>query len=411
MSNYKEFWMLGILLIIIVAIFAGIELLQAKQDSPMKPRSIVTTFKDSPQTSRAFTWYTLSPDAATVIQMAEGSGITNFEEADVTTQTGTTSMIDTGDAGLQGSHKVNVTRLNPGTFYTYRVGNGEPNGWSNPAVFKTEGINTTEFTFINVTDPQGITEEDFKLWGKTLDQAFKTFPDASFIVNNGDLTENPENEASWNYFFDYTQAWLNSYSLMPATGNHDEVDGNAERFLSHFNLPDNGAKDVNPGTSYSFDYGTAHFIFLNSESKVKKQTEWLRADLSATNQPWIIVAMHHGPYGGNQKKSTVDSWVPLFDEFGVDLVLQGHNHEYSRSYPLLGNQIVEDGSGTVYVVTNASGGKLNEKKEDQFYHRVHLQNGKPMFAGIRINGDTLKYEAYDIDGLVIDEFNLTNKKA
>ncbi|MNE94947.1 hypothetical protein D3C80_1929710 [compost metagenome] len=90
-------------------------------------------------------------------------------------------------------------------------------------------------------------------------------------------------------------------------------------------------------------------------------------------------------------------------------MLQGHNHEYSRSYPLKGNQIVEDGSGTVYVVTNAAGGKLNEKKEDRFYHRVHLQSGKQMFAGIRINDSSLTYEAFDIDGLLVDSFMLQSK--
>lgn len=114
------------------------------------------------------------------------------------------------------------------------------------------------------------------------------------------------------------------------------------------------------------------FVYLNTESKVKKQTEWLKADLAATNQPWIIVALHHGPYGGNQNDALLDKWVPLFDEFGVDLVLQGHNHEYSRSYPLKGNQIVKDGDGTVYVVTNAAGSKFNKKKDDLYYHADHF---------------------------------------
>ncbi|SFM37248.1 hypothetical protein SAMN03159341_12911 [Paenibacillus sp. 1_12] len=106
-------------------------------------------------------------------------------------------------------------------------------------------------------------------------------------------------------------------------------------------------------------------------------------------------------------------WVALFDEYDVDLVLQGHNHEYSRSYPLRNGKIVGDGSdiinhreGTVYVVTNASGPKFNEKKEDQFYHKVHFQNAKQMFAGIQIAEDTLTYQAYAVDGEKKDEFML-----
>lgn len=408
MSKSKTYGLLIIALLVVVITVAANQLSSDTPSTPssLTPYSIVTTFKENPQTSRAFTWQTSNPDAATVLQIVSGSGITDFDRNDVLTIEGTTTPFDTGNGVLQGAHKVLATNLTPGTRYTYRVGNGEKDGWSQPADFETEAEHMTAFTFINVTDSQGVTDADFQLWGKTLNQAFVTFPDAKFVVHNGDLTENPENESSWQSFFSHAQPWLASYPLMPATGNHDEIDGNADRFLAHFNLPDNGSDSVNSGTSYSFDYGSAHFVFLNTESKVKKQTEWLRADLAATNQPWIIVALHHGPYGGNQKESLLDKWVPLFDEFGVDLVLQGHNHEYSRSYPLKNNQIVEEGKGTVYVVTNAAGSKWNKKKADLFYHRVHLQNGKPTYAGIHIADNTLTYEAFAVDGSPVDTFTI-----
>lgn len=149
---------------------------------------------------------------------------------------------------------------------------------------------------------------------------------------------------------------------------------------------------------------------LNTEAAIDEQSDWLRQDLAATHQPWLIVALHRGPYGGNTYKK-VKEWVDIFDTYKVDLVLQGHNHEYSRSYPLRNGQItgkadapVADHAGTVYVVTNASGAKLNEKKEDRFYHAVHLQNGQPMFAAITIQKDTLVYEAYTADGMPVDRF-------
>jgi hypothetical protein len=59
-------------------------------------------------------------------------------------------------------------------------------------------------------------------------------------------------------------------------------------------------------------------------------------------------------------------------------------------------------------VTNASGRKFNEKKEDQFYHAVHFQNNKQMFAGINATEDSLIYQAYDVDGRMLDEFVLTH---
>ncbi|MNJ49715.1 Alkaline phosphatase precursor [compost metagenome] len=250
-----------------------------------------------------------------------------------------------------------------------------------------------------------MTEADFDLWGRTLNKAFNTFPEARFIIHNGDLTENPQDETAWDHFFGKASKWLSRIPLMPVTGNHDEVDGEAERYIAHFNLPDNGAGGSLPGTSYSFDYGDAHFIILNTESNIDGQTEWLRQDLQSTDKQWRIAAIHRPVYGGNTY-SNVQEWAKLFDEFDVDLVLQGHNHEYSRSYPVRGGGVVTASEGTVYVTINAAGQKLNEKKKDKFYHAVHFQNGKQMFAGVKISGNTIIYQAYDVEGALLDEFVL-----
>ncbi len=388
----------------------GMEWLKAEKEK--KPIAIVTTFKDDPKTSRAFTWHNQNRQAAAILQVIEGDEAVDWDSAKVMTFTGTTEAFDLEADVVQAAHKAEATGLEPGTTYTYRVGSGEEKEWSDKATFKTEAAHTEAFTFINVTDSQGVTEQDFELWGNTMNQAFATFPDSAFIVHNGDLTEEPTDEQAWTNLFANASKWVTRVPFMPVTGNHDEVDGEASNFVSHFNLPVNGEADSIAGTNYSFDYGTVHFVFLNTESNIKKQTKWLRSDLENTKQPWTVVAVHQGPYGGNTNKKVKD-WTELFDEFKVDLVLQGHNHEYSRSYPLRDGKIVGDGEaavnnreGTVYVVTNASGQKFNEKKEDQFYHKVHFQNEKQMFAGITVGGTTLTYQAYDVDGLMLDEFVL-----
>ncbi|TYP75439.1 purple acid phosphatase family protein [Paenibacillus methanolicus] len=378
------------------------------------PESLATTFHEDARTTRAFTWFTDNPKAGTVIQVVEGKATSAAFDGGsraIIARTGTTQAL-AESGSQQGIHKVNVTDLKPDTLYTYRVGTGEDGDWSEPAQFATAPVETDAFTFLNVTDSQGATEADFKLWGNTLSRAFDVFPDSRFIVHNGDFTENPKDENAWRSFFASASGILPSVPLMPVTGNHDEVEGNAERFVSHFHAPSNGAAGSIPGTTYSFDYGSAHVVVLNSESNLKGQVDWLRNDLAFSDKPWKIVAMHRGPYGGNSYKK-LDKWVAVFDQFKVDLVLQGHNHEYSRSYPLRGGKIAGDGDGTVrnregtvYVVTNAAGPKFNEKKEDLFYHKVHLQNNKQMFAGITIKGDSLVYEAYDVDGVKVDAFEI-----
>lgn len=409
MRRGKGYWMLGGLLAVLIALAVGTELLKQEQKpASAVPQSLVSTFRGDPGTSRAFTWHTSRTDAGTVVQIEKGAADVSFESSAAMTVEGETDSLELKDGSAEGVHKVNVRGLEPGTVYSYRVGSGKSGEWSETGTFETESAGTSDFAFIDVTDSQGVTKGDFALWGRTLDKAFQLFPGARFIVHNGDLTENPDDGGAWEAFFGEAGKWLAQVPLMPVTGNHEEIDKKADAFQSHFDLPDNGAKGALAGTSYSFDYGSAHFVVLDTESHIKDQAKWLKDDLSQTQQPWIIVALHRGPYGGSQDEAVLKRWVPLFDEYGVDLVLQGHNHEYVRSYPIRDGQVVEDGEGkgTVYVVPNASGAKFNEKKADRSDQRVHFQNNKQMFAGIRISGDRLTYQAYDIDGKLLDEFEM-----
>lgn len=440
-NSARGFW--GVLLLAIL-VAGGAVVMEtmtstrpARDKTAGKPYDAVSTFKSDPRTSRAFTWYTDASGNGTSLELVEGeAGVAGgtgntgnagsvlsagvgsvkaggsggaFEGDGVLRFQGETTVLDAGGGGAERIlvHKAEATGLKPGTTYTYRMGSGQQGQWSGFGTFTTEPAEGQEssFSFINVTDSQGEKLSDFKLWGQTLDKAFSLFPAARFIVHNGDLTEDPDNGQGWTDFFGQALPWVSAVPLMPVTGNHDEVNKKAEAYVSHFNLPDDHAEDSQPGTTYSFDYGNVHFVMLDTESNLKKQTEWLKADLASTDREWIIAAMHRPAYGGNTNDKTAD-WVKLFDEFHVDLVLQGHNHEYSRSYPLKAGKIAKPGEGTVYVVTNASGSKFNEKKSDKFYHAVHFQNYKQMFAAVTVSGKKLEFTAYDIDGRQLDQFVL-----
>ncbi len=376
------------------------------KDNAASPHAVVTTFKGDPHTTRAFTWHTVSTGEESVLQVVKGANKALFDKSEQgLVFQGTTAELKLHDGSLKGVHKAEAAGLEPNTMYWYRVGNGQSDGWSEPASFTTEASKNEAFTFINVTDSQGVTEQDFELWRQTLDKAFKLFPESAFIVHNGDLTEHPEDDAAWNHLLGKARSWVASYPFMPVTGNHDQVEKKAGAFVSHFNLPDNGSPSTIPGTSYSFDYGPAHFVMLNTESKLKDQALWLKEDLAANQQPWTIVSVHRPAFGGNQDNKVLKHLVPVFDAFDIDLVLQGHNHEYSRSYPLKDGQVVQSG-GTIYTTINSSGAKFNKKKTEQFYHKVHFQNNKQMFAAIRIDDQTLTYQAYSIEGELLDEFKL-----
>ena len=144
--------------------------------------------------------------------------------------------------------------------------------------------------------------------------------------------------------------WLNETSsinnkLEIAIGNHDYDDKKGDptllqaQYKKHFGLSN---------TYYSFDYHNVHFIAMDSMLPYtinSPQYSFVRNDLISTSQnpdiKWIIVYFHHPMYTSPSEHSSDlllrETYHPLFDQYGVDLVLQGHNHNYQRSYPITYN--------------------------------------------------------------------------
>lgn len=304
------------------------------------------------------------------------------------------------------SYTATFDQLEEQQTYTYRVVAANK-VISQEYTFTTYGEQDESFQFIHVTDSQGVTEADYAQWGITLRQAQLAAPQARFIVHGGDLTDDPAKEQEWKWFYSKAEA-LTSVPFFPTTGNHELVDGDISSYAIRFRMPDNGANALSEHTTYYMSYQNLLLISLNTEEAIDEQTAWLQDVLEqhADSYDWIVVSMHRGVYGASRFKKAED-WTKLFDKYGVDLVLQGHNHSYSRSYPLVeGEAVAGDEQGTVYVTLNAAGSKLNDKKKEKAYQAVAFQNGKPMYAIVDVTSRELTYSAYDVDGQLLDQFTL-----
>src|ERR687889_351316 len=165
--------------------------------------------------------------------------------------------------------------------------------------------------------------------------------DPELVLALGDLSY--ENTAN---------CWLNetgsiNNKLKIAIGNHDHDDDDKKgelpllqtQYKKHFDLSN---------TYYSFDYHNVHFIAIDSMLPYtinSPQYSFVRNDLISTSQnpniKWIIVYFHHPMYTSASEHCSDlllrETYHPLFDQYGVDLVLQGHNHNYQRSYPITYN--------------------------------------------------------------------------
>jgi hypothetical protein len=103
-----------------------------------------------------------------------------------------------------------------------------------------------------------------------------------------------------------------------------------------------------PGRYYTRHLGDVQLFFLDSNAITARQTSWLEQQLSQSTATWKIVLFHHPPYtcgGHSGNTDVVRYWVPLFERYGVQLVLSGHDHNYQRFAAPSGVAYVVDGGG------------------------------------------------------------------
>lgn len=364
------------------------------------PGNISVTMGENPAVSRGFAWHTHPDVTETVVEAAEKAGFAGFDGPGVLRFRGASSLFTARGSGTVRVHKAEAGGLKPDTEYVYRVGDGRGH-CSGQGTFKTAPLGGDRVKFLFFGDSQAGDREGFSLWGAALRRALEEHPDADFLVHGGDLVDNGFKESEWNLWFEAAQPQLMRSTLVAVIGNHEVAgSGGSGEFLAHFHQPGSGLSDL-AGTCFSFDYGPAHFTVLNSEFGIPEQREWLRRDLAATGQRWKIAFFHRGPYGSIYDSEAVRTgWVPVFDEFGVDLVLSGHDHVYLRSM-LRNHAKAEPGCGTVYVTAGSTGPKFYGLRQREW---TQLADAEPtqMVVAVEIRDDRLTLLAKTVGGRLVD---------
>ena len=153
-------------------------------------------------------------------------------------------------------------------------------------------------------------------------------------------------------FFDTYNPLIRKSHVWSTIGNHETFAASPYPYYDIFSFP-KGAESggVASGTEafYSFDHGNIHFICLDSmisdRSPSGPMATWLANDIASTNARWIIGFFHHPPYtrGGYNSDTMTESvamratFLPILEQYGVDVVLSGHDHNYERTWLISGN--------------------------------------------------------------------------
>jgi predicted phosphodiesterase len=223
--------------------------------------------------------------------------------------------------------------------------------------------------------------------------------------------------------------WLNivdpiDHKMEISIGNHDDVSSSLlNQYMNHFSL----SKQF-----YSFNYQNVHFVVMSTElthTAGSEQYNFVNSDLSNAaanpNIDWIVVLYHKVAYSSPTTHSGLstlrDTYHPLFDKYGVDVVLQGHNHNYQRSFPIKYNSnnpsspIIADANTNNYndpqgqiFATVGTGGIGFYGLSGKASYIVYQQASNFGFLNIDIieGGTTLAAKFYSNDGIVRDQFTI-----
>ena len=148
---------------------------------------------------------------------------------------------------------------------------------------------------------------------------------------------------------------------------------------------------------YTVCDGPVQFFLLDTNREffyLKTQRDWLEQELSASTARWKIVVLHHPLFSVRGKNNLIQRWMfnDLIEEYGVDLVLQGHEHAYARM-----TRHTDDGQPVtpVYTVSHCSPKNYRIKPDDRF---DIITNTSRYYQTVDISGDTLTMKAYDVSG-------------
>jgi acid phosphatase type 7 len=289
--------------------------------------------------------------------------------------------------------------LQPGKEYEYLTGEG--NNWNNACSFSTPGDNSA-FSFIWFGDVHNKPE-----FGELHHKAEAAHPETAFYSIAGDLVGDGLYRDQWDELFEYSKGVICRKPLMNVPGNHDNRMGlGAKMYRDMFSYPHNGPDAVPPGQSYSFTYKNAFFLMLDATTRADAQTAWIEEQLSNTDADWKFAIFHFPPYNWKEPYRNIQKeWVPLFDQFHVDMVFSGHFHYYMRSKPMKAGKVVDSyNDGTAYIISLGIPGRNEEIKEEP-YAAVREQNGW-LYQHIQIDGNRLSYKSLNFGGKLIDSFEI-----
>ena len=370
---------------------------------PLKyPAHVLLTFGDNDELSRNVSWQcdtVLRPSHLQLVCLEDGD----------TTLIDAQGEVFESRKGKAAYYVARLRQLKSSTHYRYRAVSGDVHSpWFS---FSTSASRQERFSFMFVGDVQ---DTIGGIANSLLLDAWAHHPDIEFLVCGGDLIERPANQY-WAETFRTLDSIGQSIPILNVTGNHDYFKGVIQRLERRFPLVFSYFLDskVEDNMVYALNYGNAQIFVLDSNREffyLWTQRQWLKDQLEQSKAKWKILVLHHPLYsikGGNNK---VQQW--MFDDvvrdYGIDLVLQGHEHAYAR---MTAHDDLAGAITPVYTVSHCSPKNYRIHFDDRF-DKYGISSR--YYQTVTVSGDTLAMAAYDAythalyDSLLITDWTVCN---
>lgn len=258
---------------------------------------------------------------------------------------------------------------------------------------------TTEFLFVG-----DVQDTIAGIANQLLKQAFQQHPHSEFLVCGGDLIERPL-DCYWDEMFKTLDSIAQVMPILTITGNHDYWKGVICQLDPRFWLVNSFYQDsrVDDNQVFSVKYDNIQFFCLDSNREfwhLWQQRDWLKHQLADSDAKWKILVLHHPLYSiKGSTNNLIQRWMfdDLLQEYGVDLVLQGHEHAYARMR-------TEAKTIPVYTVSHCSPKNYRIEFDERF---DRFGSGSRYYQKVSIHGDTLFMIAYDaVSGMLYDSLQI-----
>jgi len=366
-------------------------------DPLMTPGHVLLTFGDEDEMSRNVSWQcdtVLRPSHLEVVNLDEGD----------TTRVEAQGEVFESRKGKAAYYVARLRQLKPDTHYRYRAVMGPRLGVAETSSpwydFQTYTAGRDKFSFLFVGDVQ---DTIGGIANRLLLEAWARHPEVEFLVCGGDLTERPANQY-WAETFRDLDSIGQSMPILNVTGNHDYFKGVIRRLERRFPLVFSYFLDskVDDNMVYTLNYGDAQLFVLDSNREffhLWKQRQWLEEQLQRSEVKWKILVLHHPLYSiKGSNNNLIQRWMfdDLVRQYGVDLVLQGHEHAYARW--IGGNYKNGAPAVPVYTISHCSP-KNYRINFDERFDKFGISSR--YYQTVSASGDTLAMATYDANTHVL----------